>query len=284
MNDARAGAVRGRFARTLPILPVLLAEAILWLGFGALLPVLPLYLSEQGIDIATLGWIVAAWPAARLLGEPLFGWLADRGDKRLLMLGGLLATAVVVGGIFTIFEVIVYASLISAMPRAGGDYVWQSRILGRGLGFLLAVTGWWFILWLWVPLYGQILSYEFLTPMAALLGAPATAVWFSGTSEGLLLGMALVCVIVFIYIAVGMKWYARFQKLCFYMGMIGLGLVFILLLTGNKESFIAGLNANLPALYGVPPGDYYTATIAAGTEAGATFAPLGTLASAQASP
>src|SRR3989304_1320447 len=114
--------------------------------------------------------------------------------------------------------------------------------------------------------------------MAALLGAPATAVWFSGTSEGLLLGMALGWVIAFIYIAVGTKWDAPFQKLCFYMGMIGLGLVFILLLTGNKESFIAGLNANLPALYGVPPGDYYTATIAAGTEAGATFAPLGPLA------
>lgn len=94
--DARPGGVRGRLARTLPILPVLLAEAILWLGFGALLPVLPLYITKQGIDIATLGWIVAAWPAARLLGEPLFGWLADRGDKRLLMLTGLAATAVVV--------------------------------------------------------------------------------------------------------------------------------------------------------------------------------------------
>lgn len=96
MTNARPWSVRGRLARTLPILPVLLAEAILWLGFGALLPVLPLYLSEQGIDAATLGWIVAAWPAARLFGEPLFGWLADRGDKRLLMLGGLAATAVVV--------------------------------------------------------------------------------------------------------------------------------------------------------------------------------------------
>jgi len=96
VTDARTGGVRGRFARRLPILPVLFAEAILWLGFGALLPVMPLYLSEQGIDIATLGWIVAAWPAARLLGEPLFGWLADRGDKRILMLGGLLVTAIVV--------------------------------------------------------------------------------------------------------------------------------------------------------------------------------------------
>jgi MFS family permease len=96
MTDARPGGVRGRLARTLPILPVLLAEAILWLGFGALLPVLPLYLTEQGIDPATLGWIVAAWPAARLLGEPLLGWLADRGDKRAMMLAGLVATAVIV--------------------------------------------------------------------------------------------------------------------------------------------------------------------------------------------
>ncbi len=86
---------------------------------------------------------------------------------------GNLSTAVIVGAIFTIFEVIVYASLISAMPRAGGDYVWQSRILGRGIGFLLTVTGWWFILWLWVPLYGQMLAYEVLTPLAAILGFPA---------------------------------------------------------------------------------------------------------------
>jgi amino acid transporter len=191
---------------------------------------------------------------------------------------GNLATSVVVGGVFTLFEVIVYASLISAMPRAGGDYVWQSRILGRGLGFLLAVTGWWFILWLWVPLYGQMLSYEFLTPMAALLGAPETALWFSGSSEGLLAGMVLVCAIVFVYIAVGMKWYARVQKICFYLGMIGLALVFALLLMGNKESFIAGLNSNLPALYGVEPGDYYGATIEAGQAAGTSFGPLGTVA------
>ena len=84
---------------------------------------------------------------------------------------GNLATAVVVGGIFTVFEVIVYASLISAMPRAGGDYVWQSRILGRGIGFVLAVTGWWFILWLWVPLYADMLRFEVLTPLLAIAGA-----------------------------------------------------------------------------------------------------------------
>ena len=105
---------------------------------------------------------------------------------------GNLGTAVVVGGVFTIFEVIVYASLISAMPRAGGDYVWQSRILGRGVGFLLTVTGWWFILWLWVPLYGQMLAYEVLTPLAALAGSPSLALWFTTYPYGPLTSMLLV--------------------------------------------------------------------------------------------
>jgi amino acid transporter len=82
-------------------------------------------------------------------------------------LQGSLISGVVIGAIFTIFEVIVYASLISAMPRAGGDYVWQSRILNRAIGFVLAVTGWWFILWLWTPLYGQMLTYEVYTPLLA---------------------------------------------------------------------------------------------------------------------
>jgi amino acid transporter len=191
---------------------------------------------------------------------------------------GSLATAVVVGGAFTILEVIVYASLISAMPRAGGDYVWQSRILGRGIGFLLSVTGWWFILWLWVPLYGQILTYEFLTPMAALLGAPELGLWFTGTSPGLLVGMLLVCAIVFGYIAIGMKWYARIQKACFYMGVLGLLIVFSLLLFNNRDTFITALNTNLPLVYGLPQMDYYNATIEAGQAAGTLFGPLGTVA------
>jgi DHA1 family multidrug resistance protein-like MFS transporter len=116
MVDARPGGVRWRFARALPIMPVLVAEAILWMGFGALLPVLPLYITEQGIDTATLGWIVAAWPAARLLGEPLFGWLADRGDKRVLMLGGLIGTAVAVP-LPLVFTGV--AALIAARALAG---------------------------------------------------------------------------------------------------------------------------------------------------------------------
>ena len=70
------------------ILPLLLAELIVWLGFGALLPVMPLYFTEHGVDVATLGVVVAAWPAARLIGEPIFGWIADRTARVPLMVAG----------------------------------------------------------------------------------------------------------------------------------------------------------------------------------------------------
>ncbi|OGO10266.1 MAG: hypothetical protein A2Y93_06245, partial [Chloroflexi bacterium RBG_13_68_17] len=190
---------------------------------------------------------------------------------------GNLATAVVVGGIFTIFEVIVYASLISAMPRAGGDYVWQSRIIGRAVGFILSVTGWWFILWLWVPLYGQMLVYEFFTPILAVIGARAPALWFTTTPQGLLVGMLVVCALVFVYVAVGMKWYARVQKFCFWGGMIGLVLVFALLLFGSNATFVTNLNAIVPQMFGTQAVDIYQATMDAGVAAGTAAAPLGNL-------
>ena len=76
------------------ILPLLVAEFVVWLGFGGLLPVLPLYFTEQGLDFATLGLVVAAWPAARLVSEPIFGWLADRSGRVPLMVIGLLTTGI----------------------------------------------------------------------------------------------------------------------------------------------------------------------------------------------
>ena len=76
------------------IVPLLVAEFVVWLGFGGLLPVLPIYFTEQGLDFATLGLVVAAWPAARLVSEPIFGWLADRTGRVPLMVIGLLVTGV----------------------------------------------------------------------------------------------------------------------------------------------------------------------------------------------
>jgi amino acid transporter len=181
--------------------------------------------------------------------------------------GGLLP-ALLISGAFIIFEIVVYAALISVMPRAGGDYVWQSRILGGGIGFVLAVTGWWFILWLWVPLYADMLRQLFFTPLLGILGAANAALWFSDTAIGLFVSAVLVCVIVTVYIAIGMKWYSRIQKWCFWIGIVALVIVFAFLLFGNQDAFREGLETQAPALFGASS-DVYEATTTAGQEAGA---------------
>ncbi len=84
-----------------PILPLLIAEGTIWVGFGALLPILPIYFTQHGVDLPTLGVVVAAWPAARLIGEPVFGWVADRASRKAMMvLGLLLAAAFAIGPLF----------------------------------------------------------------------------------------------------------------------------------------------------------------------------------------
>jgi MFS family permease len=95
------------------IAPLLLAEFIVWLGFGGLLPVLSIYFTEQGIDFATLGVVIAAWPAARLVGEPIFGWLADRTARVPLMVAGLVLAA-----IFTVLPLFITGALAFIVLRA----------------------------------------------------------------------------------------------------------------------------------------------------------------------
>jgi MFS family permease len=90
-----SGRIRAWSRRWGPLLPVLGAELIVMIGFGALLPVLPLFVQEQGIDAAQLGLIVAAWPIAKLISEPFFGWWADRHSRKPQMIAGLAIFAVV---------------------------------------------------------------------------------------------------------------------------------------------------------------------------------------------
>jgi len=180
--------------------------------------------------------------------------------------GGIIPM-LVLSGVIILAEVVVYAALIAVMPRAGGDYVWQSRILGGGVGFVLAVTGWWFILWLWTPLYADMLRHIFFVPLLGILGQQSAAIWFAWQPNAWMLVCVLMCVFVTIVIAMGMKSYATVQKFCFWVGNAGLLICCLFLLFGNNDAFKAGLEANATHLFGAAPG-VYAATMAAGQAAG----------------
>jgi len=163
---------------------------------------------------------------------------------------GQLLTAVLVSAVWVSFLVIAYAGLIVTIPRAGGDYVWQTRILNSGLGFVMAVTGWWFILWLWAPIYGNVLSAEFFQPLLATLGHPSAATWFAG-HNGIFLISIITIALAGILVSIGMAGYARVQKWGFYGGLVGFGVILLLLAINNHATFISSFNLEAHKIFGV---------------------------------
>jgi APA family basic amino acid/polyamine antiporter len=174
---------------------------------------------------------------------------------------GSLLWAVILSGAYLVFQAITYASLIAAMPRAGGDYVWMSRVLGGGIGFVLAVCGWWFILWHWVPIYANILNIEVLGPMAAIVGWDSAVTWLSD-KPGIFVASILTAMFASVFIALGIRTYARIQKICFYGGVAGLAIMAILLIVNSKTSFISSFNAEAAQTYGA--NNAYQGTLSAG--------------------
>jgi basic amino acid/polyamine antiporter, APA family len=193
---------------------------------------------------------------------------------------GQMITSVIISGVWVSFLVIAYSGLIVTIPRAGGDYVWQTRILGSGLGFVMAVTGWWFILWLWAPIYGNILSIQLFEPLWATLKwtwPGGGAAWF-GTSNGIFVVTLITIALAGVLVSLGMAGYARIQKWCFIGGLIGFGVVVILLLANSHSSFVSSFNLESHKLFGI--NNAYAATNTAAAKTGYTppalgFGPLG---------
>jgi MFS transporter, PPP family, 3-phenylpropionic acid transporter len=62
------------------------AYALMMVGAGVQLPFLPLWLQAKGIDAAGIAMVVAGMMAVRVVGAPLFAWIADHfGNRRLVI-------------------------------------------------------------------------------------------------------------------------------------------------------------------------------------------------------
>jgi basic amino acid/polyamine antiporter, APA family len=176
---------------------------------------------------------------------------------------GQILPALLISGVFVSFLVVTYAGLISVMPRAGGDYVWQSRVLGGGIAFVLSITGWWFILWYWAPIYGNILNVEVFQPLAAVFKLDGVSE-FLASNNGLFFVCAVTVLLAGYLVSLGMEGYAKVQKFCFYIGMAALAAVFLVMLFGSQSGFQNAFNQEATNLFGAS-GDVYTQTIEMGT-------------------
>jgi APA family basic amino acid/polyamine antiporter len=163
---------------------------------------------------------------------------------------GQVIPAILISGFFMTFLVITYSSLISVMPRAGGDYVWQSRVMGGGIAFVLAVTGWWFILWYWTPIYAAILNVEVLQPLAALFKADGT-IEFLASKNGIFVVCVVTALLAAFLVSLGMEGYAKVQKVCFYIGIVGFAVIILVMLFGSRSGFESAFNQESSNLFNV---------------------------------
>jgi amino acid transporter len=166
------------------------------------------------------------------------------------LLGGLFATA-----LFAVPSA-VYAMLLVVLPRSGGDYVFQTRILRLPLLSYIALGLWlvgnaWFLPFVWSAVGGT--SWA---PFVAWLGVHSNntslinaAGWLTTKNAIFYLGFFIVFWM-WLVNAFGLKTYGRIQFYFFWAAIASSVIFYIWLFATPTQTFINGFNSMAPALGG----------------------------------
>jgi APA family basic amino acid/polyamine antiporter len=199
--------------------------------------------------------------------------------------GGKLVWGILLATLLEIPIAFAYVWLSTALPRTGGDYVFQSRAFGGFWGFTLLMSG--FVIWIlqWVAMSGWLLSYLGFAPLflglGATLGVPALStigVWFT-SSWGIVITSIINAALGLTLLVSGFKNYVKVQYVMFYAILVAFGTMLIVLFTTPHAEFVTRLNAFAVAS-GAAPNFYETAveaTKAAGININPPFSLLATL-------
>lgn len=116
------GPDRGRSPAGRGSLPTLLAVIFVdLLGFSLILPLLPYYAETFGATPAVVGFLVASYALAQLIGAPILGGLSDRYGRRPVLIVSILGSAAgfVIFGLATSLTVLFAARILDGLT--GGN-------------------------------------------------------------------------------------------------------------------------------------------------------------------
>ena len=191
--------------------------------------------------------------------------------------GGKLVWGILLAMVIEIPIAFVYVWLSTALPRSGGDYVFQSRVFGGGTAFTVVMSG--FVIWIlqWVALSGWLVSYLGFAPLFLGLGATmgnaglsSIGVWFT-TSTGIIIVSILNALLSLVLLVSGFKNYVRFQHVIFWGTLLCFATVFIVLFTTPASEFVTRMNNFAVASGGAA--NWYDAAKAAVEKAGINLNP-----------
>jgi len=174
---------------------------------------------------------------------------------------------------FATFECLVYAMMVPTMPRVGGDYIWQSRILHPLVGFVVMFVGWCIVLQMWIPIYDVVYVDQYYAPLAAMYGNVNLAYWLMG-QNGIFVTSIISTLVALAFCSFGMKAFAKLLRLFLYLSLAGAVVVMIVLPLYSHAAFVSGYNAFAHNVLGYNGTNNYQDTISAAQKAG-IYAPIG---------
>lgn len=159
--------------------------------------------------------------------------------------GASIWAGILICGIFTSFLAVVYAGLASAMPRTGGDYVFQSRTLRPWFGFATVATMIITFFLQWQALGGWLLSvlgvYPMLTGLGIMTNNQTLVDWGAWYLVGW--GPTVVTMVASTLAALilikSFRWFVKLQWIMWYGFLLSYVLMVVLFLVTSNSTFIA---------------------------------------------
>ncbi len=192
--------------------------------------------------------------------------------------------AVVICGVFCTFEAIAYAFFLTIMPRSGGDYVFQSRILGGGIASVFVFTAIVLAQTVLVALTAYLGATLVLSPFALLLGAEYDWQWLIdfGNNVAKPTGIFITSALYIIWCGAinirGLRLYVLIQRYVFWVGMACVGIVLVMLLFTSHQDFVTNLDSFMAENYDVQ--NAYQSVIDLGGTADTSFSLWATILAA----
>jgi amino acid transporter len=168
---------------------------------------------------------------------------------------GSLPVAILIAGLFCCAEAAVYAFLASSMPRSGGDYYFQSRLISPAAGTVFVFTAVVLGGALWMAIAGWFAARVAVGPLLYVLGSLSgssgllDAAAFVQSGPGVLVMSLLVIVWSAVVNYWGMRIYALLQRACWLIG--GAALAVAALLAAALGSDAVGDGAPYREAFGV---------------------------------
>ncbi len=155
---------------------------------------------------------------------------------------------ILITGIFTSFLAVVYAGLASAMPRTGGDYVFQSRTLRPWLGFAIVSTMIITFFLQWQSIGGYLTATLGLSPLFTGLGLSYNSslllgwgVWFA-TPVGNWVTTMVASTIAAAVLIKSFKLFVQAQWVMWYGFLLSFVVMIIVFFLTSTNTFIANFN------------------------------------------